>query len=96
MANGNGTDRLDRIEAAVEALTGIMGQMVQQQVKVVEGQQRFQLDLIKLEEKLGEFAGKMGELAVKMGELQEKLDGLVVVVESEHRNFNERLKRIES
>jgi hypothetical protein len=82
MANGNGNDRLDRIEAAVESIAGAVTEVTGAVAaitgilrQVVEQQQRFQLG---------------------MNELRDKLDGLIGVVESEHRNFNERLKRLES
>ncbi len=68
MANdGNGSDRLDRIEAALQRITGVLVQVVQQQER----------------------------LLLSMTQLGDKLDGLIGVVEAAHRNFNERLKRLE-
>ncbi len=89
MATGNGNDRLDRIEAAVEAITGAGAAVTGILRQVAEQQQRFQLGMNELRDNQQRF--QLG-----MNELRDKLDGLIGVVETEHRNFNERLKRLES
>ncbi|MGD1072382.1 MAG: hypothetical protein ABSB15_19835 [Bryobacteraceae bacterium] len=85
MAEGNGhqdnVSRLDRIEAAMEHM--------------VDEHEAFRAEHKMLLRSQVLLQGSLEDLKDRVGEIGDKLDGLIGVVDHDHREFHERLQRLE-
>ena len=85
MAENNGhqdnVTRLDRIEAAIELMIGEHEAFRAEHKMLLRSQVLLQDSLGALKDRVDEIAGK--------------LDGLIGIVDRDHREFHERLKRLE-
>jgi chromosome segregation ATPase len=92
MAQGNGQEdnlsRLDRIEAEHAEFRAEHKMLLRSQV-LLQG------SLETLKGSVEELKGSVEEMKVRFDEIGDKLNGLIGVVEHDHREFHQRLKRLE-
>jgi hypothetical protein len=93
--NGNqdNLSRLDRIEIAIEhvineheKLVDEQGRLLKAQVVMVDSLDKLAAKLVAVDERLGH----------RIDEIGGKLDALIDVVERDHREYHERLNRLEN
>jgi hypothetical protein len=84
----NNESRLDRIEAAIEHMIG-EHEMFRAEHKMLLRSQ------VLLQDSLEKLQGSVDKLKDRLDETGGRLDALINVVDSDHREFHERLKRLE-
>ncbi|HEX4135977.1 MAG TPA: hypothetical protein VHY84_15285 [Bryobacteraceae bacterium] len=93
--NGNqdNLSRLDRIEIAIEHVINEHEKLVDEQGRLLKAQVVMVDSLDKLTAKLAAVDERLGH---RINEIGGKLDALINVVDRDHREFHERLMRLES
>jgi hypothetical protein len=96
-SNGHqdGSSRLDRIEAAIEHIIGEHESFRAEHQMLLRSQVLLQDSLMGMQKAVEVLRGSLEDLKVRVAEIGDKLDGLIGVVDHDHREFHERLKRLE-
>jgi hypothetical protein len=95
--NGNqdNVSRLDRIEIAIEHVINEHEKLVDEQGRLLKAQVVMVDSIDKLTGAVAQLSGVVDRLTTRVDEIGGKLDALIHVVDRDHREFHERLNRIE-
>jgi hypothetical protein len=99
MAESNGhrdfASRLDRAEAIVEKLAIGQQRMVDEQKFLVNSHILLSGTVDKLAGAVAQLSVTVEKIGTKLVEIEDKLNGVIALVETDHREFHARLTRIE-
>ena len=93
---GQLADNHTQLDEKLSRLADEVGNLAEKQRKTDEIVNRLAINVNALSNSIVPILSAVDRLVTRVDEIGGKLDGLIHLVESDHRDFNERLKRLET